>query len=256
MISKSSVIRLSILGIILSGMVSANIENQDVVVFDNLTMGTPSKADTIIDRQGYALGYSEKHEQPLWVTYKLTSKEVKTKVAKRKDDFRADLDIPTGSASLADYRRSGHDRGHLAPAADMAWSVKAMSESFYMSNMTPQKPSFNRGIWSKLESLVRHNANVEDEVYVVTGGIFTDEDITIGTNKVTVPHSYYKVIYDTTPPRKMIGFILPNKGSKEPLKSFAVTVDVVEQRTELDFFSLVPDGEVLESTLTVDAWKF
>lgn len=90
--------------------------------YDNLSFGAPGKADTIIDRAGYALGYIEYHEQPAWVIYKLTRAEATTKAAKRGDDFRENPQIPTGSATLADYRRSGYDRGHLAPAADMAFS--------------------------------------------------------------------------------------------------------------------------------------
>lgn len=99
--------------------------------YDNLVLGIPGPADTIIDRPGYALGYIELHEQPAWVIYRLTAEELRTKVSSRSDDFRADPDIPTGSATPADYKRSGFDRGHLAPAGDMAYSVQTMSDSFY-----------------------------------------------------------------------------------------------------------------------------
>ncbi len=228
-------------------------------VYDNLTLGGPGKADKIIDREGYALGYIEFHEQPAWVIYKLTAEEVQNKVAKRSDKFRADPEIPTGSAFLSDYRKSGYDRGHLAPAADMAWSEKAMSDSFYMSNMSPQLPAFNRGIWAKLEAQVRAFAIAEKEIYVVTGPILPKEpSITIGENRVTVPTHYYKVIYDLTPPCKMIAFIFPNAKSDRPLQDFAVTVDAVEAATGLDFFSPVPkaEQEKLESTITIDAWKW
>ncbi len=127
--------------------------------YDHLKLGVPGKADTIIDRPGYALGYIEYHEQPAWVVYHFTKEEAVTKAVKRSDDFREDPEIPTGSATLADYRRSGYDRGHLAPAADMAFSVRTMSDSFYMSNMSPQKPAFNRGIWKNLEAQVRYFAS-------------------------------------------------------------------------------------------------
>ena len=90
--------------------------------YDNLSFGVPGKADTIIDRPGYALGYIEYHEQPAWVIYIMTKAEATTKAAKRTNKFRSDPEIPTGSATTGDYRRSGYDRGHLAPAADMAFS--------------------------------------------------------------------------------------------------------------------------------------
>ncbi len=112
---------------------------------DNLAFGVSGPADCIIDREGYALGYIEYHEQPAWVIYHMTKEESTTKATSRNDNFREDPAIPSGSATLADYRGSGYDRGHLAPAANMAYSVKTMDESFYMSNMSPQRGEFNRG---------------------------------------------------------------------------------------------------------------
>ena len=226
--------------------------------YDNLALGIPGKCDTLIDRPGYALGYIEYHEQAAFVIYKLTAREALTKEALRANRFRSDPEIPTGSATTADYRRSGYDRGHLAPAADMAFSVQTMADSFFMSNMSPQKPAFNRGIWKRLEEQVRQIAIREKAIYVVTGPILPKKKtVTIGANQVTVPTHYYKVIFDLTPPRKMIGFILPNEGSDRPLEDFAVTVDVVEKATGLDFFSALPKAvqERLESTISVSAWE-
>lgn len=223
--------------------------------FDNLSYGVPGAADSIIEREGYI----EKHEQPAWVQYIMTADEVSRRAAKRGDDFRPDPEVPTGSATPQDYTRSGYDRGHLAPAADMSFSVKTMSESFFMSNMSPQAPQFNRGIWSKLEKQVRHFATKEKRIVVVTGPILpAEKTITIGANKVTVPKYYYKVIYDTTPPEKMIGFVLQNKGSNADLRTFVVTVDRVEELTGLDFFSAVPKEkqEQMERTITVENWHW
>ena len=227
--------------------------------YDNLTLGVPGPADTIIDRPGYALGYIEVHEQPAWVQYVLTVDEVSHATVNRSDDFRADPYVPTGSATPQDYTRSGYDRGHLAPAADMAYSALTMSESFYMSNMSPQDPQFNRGIWSKLEKLVRYFAVKEKRIVVVTGPILpAEKTITIGANNVTVPQYYYKAIYDTTPPEKMIAFVLPNRGSNADLRTFVVTVDYVEELTGLDFFSFLPQPkqEQLERTITVENWDW
>ena len=232
---------------------------QSQTEYDNLALGFPGEADTVVDRVGYALGYIEYHEQPAWVVYKLTRDEVLTKVSKRKNRFKEDPEIPTGSACSADYQRSGYDRGHLAPAADMAFSEQTMAESFYYSNMSPQHPKFNRGIWKKLEEQVRHFAVREGEVYIVTGPVLPKEKtITIGPNQVTVPTHYYKVVYDLTEPKKMIGFILPNTNVKTDLKDFAVTVRQVEEQTGLDFFSLVPRPEQdrLETSIDVDAWEW
>jgi len=141
----------------------------------------------------------------------------------------------------------------------MVFSARTMADSFFYSNMSPQKPAFNRGIWKDLEEQVRLFAIAEGEIYVVTGPILPKEEtITIGPNQVTVPTHYYKVIYDLTPQQKMIAFILPNAGSNQPLYTFAVTVDAMEEVTGLDFFSVIPKEkqEKLESTITIKAWNW
>ena len=108
----------------------------------------------------------------------------------------------------------------------MKWAQEAMSESFLMSNMSPQDPGFNRGIWKKLEGLIRDWAEDNEEIYVVTGPVLVDDLPTIGVNAVAVPEYYYKVILDNREPEiKGIGFILRNESSKTPLQNFAVTID-------------------------------
>ena len=95
--------------------------------------------------QYYTLCYRESYEQAEWSAYCLRDWMLQKNV-KRTNDFRPDPEILTGSATLADYKRSGYDRGHLTPAGDMVFSKEAMSETFYMSNMCPQAAAFNRGI--------------------------------------------------------------------------------------------------------------
>lgn len=230
--------------------------------YDNLELGAPEgkEVDCIFDREGYAFGYSEIHEQPLWVIYKLTADELNGKRVGRTDDFRADPRVRTRSADPEDYKGTGYDRGHLAPAADMGWDKDVMSESFYMSNMSPQKPECNRGIWVELESQVRDFARREREVFIVTGPVFySGKPVkSIGVNnRVSVPHAYYKVVYDLTPPCKMIGFIIPNSGSNKKLQDFAVTVDVVEKETGLTFFpKLSADQAALKRTISVSDWNW
>ncbi|KKL68435.1 hypothetical protein LCGC14_2124990, partial [marine sediment metagenome] len=114
-------------------------------------------------------------------------------------------------------------------AADMKWSEAAMRDSFFMSNMSPQNPRFNRGIWRKLEEWVRDQALANEEVYVVTGPVLTDGPYEeIGPNGVDVPKQYYKVVLDyKVPELKAIGFILPNQSSSLSLSTYAVPVDQV-----------------------------
>jgi len=216
-----------------------------------------SEGNEIYEYAGFTLKYNEEYEQAEWVAYQLTKEEVLGKFG-RKNNFREDLSISTGSATLKDYSRSGYDRGHLAPAGDMKWSEAAMSDSFYMSNMSPQVPQFNRDIWKNLEALVRKWAIEHEEIYVITGPILTDGPYeTIGENEVAIPKMYYKVILDYKGPDiKAIGFILPNEKSKVPLYAFVVTVDTVEYITGIDFFCLLPDEieENLEGQAHYFAW--
>ena len=143
----------------------------------------------------YSLSYSEQHEQAEWVFYEIKKEKILGLVS-RTDDFRIDKKISSNSATLSDYKGSGFDRGHLAPAHDFSFNKDAMSESFYMSNMSPQHPSFNRGIWGNLESLVR-SWGTNSSIYVVTGPILSSCSSYIGSNKVCVPKYYYKVIINS-----------------------------------------------------------
>lgn len=212
----------------------------------------------IVKHKFYTLSYSEPNEQAVWVAYLLTS-NMATGAVKRADNFRTDPMVPTGSATLADYKGSGYDRGHLCPAADMSFSTDAMSETFYMSNMSPQDPSFNRGIWQNLEDQVRNWAAVYDSLYIITGGVLTSNKGTIGADKVTVPKYYYKVIlHYTRADTKMIAFLLPNTKGVGTIQNYVVTTDSIEKVTGIDFFPALPDSleNVLESTCKPENWAF
>jgi len=211
---------------------------------------------TVVSHTGYSLVYDETHEQAIWVAYELTQEETANEI-ERSDHFSEDPEISSRSATHADYAKSGYDRGHLAPASDMGWSIQAMEESFYYSNMSPQHPSFNRGIWKKLETQVRTWARDHERVYVVTGPVLSEGLPTIGPNEVSVPKYYYKVILDNhNTHANGIGFILPNAPSKQPLSEFAVTIDSVEKVTGINFFPTIPSERIepLESERCLNCW--
>jgi endonuclease G, mitochondrial len=207
----------------------------------------------LIEHTHYRLFYSEEHEGAFWVFYRLTPEYIDG-IAKRKDNFRIDPKVSTGSAHPDDYKSSGFDRGHLCPAASMTIDQSAMDESFFMSNMSPQHPSLNRGRWQSLEDQVRKWVHVFDSLYVVTGPVFDREYQTIGENKVAVPTSYYKIMWDGG--ERIIGFLLPNQKCPEPLAFYTVPVDSIEKITGFDFFSIIPDNieNIIESTTNVDVW--
>ncbi|OFX58736.1 MAG: hypothetical protein A2046_17125 [Bacteroidetes bacterium GWA2_30_7] len=241
---------ISSLFILLSFITSDNNDN------DFNYLPATDSSDQIIKHSYYTLSYVEEWEQPKWVAYKLTSEMVKGKT-QRVNDFRIDTLVKTSSATLEDYLKSGYDKGHLCPAGDMKFSKQAMSETFYMSNMSPQKPYFNRGIWKKLEAFVRQKALSKNLLYIVTGGIISDTAKYIGANKVSVPESYYKVIYcPNMPDCPMIAFVLKNEKSKQQLSIFTLTVDSLEKLTKIDFFSALPDSleTNYESNSKVNSW--
>ncbi len=233
-------------------------QSKPATIQGKLEIPATQTGDVIINHTGYSLLYNEKHEQASWVAYELTEKET-NKLFERSDKFLVDPKVSTGSATSADYKESGYDRGHLAPAADMSWSELTMVESFYYSNMSPQLPGFNRGIWKSLEELVRSWAIENNSIYVVTGPVLSSGLKTIGVNGVSVPNYYYKVILDySESSTKAIGFILPNQSSDRQLQEFAVSVDSVEKVTGIDFYYLLPDDQEasLESSVCVSCWSW
>jgi len=220
-----------------------------------------STTGQIVEHAFYTLSYSEKHEQAEWVAYELTRERLNNKVADRTDNFRPDSKVKTKSATPADYRRSGYTRGHLVPAGDMGFSERAMSETFYMSNMSPQLRNQNMGVWRELEEQARDWGRKYKHLYIVTGPVLTEKELDrIGKNVVTVPKNYYKVILDITDPEyKGIGFIIPNAICDEHLTEYAVTIDDVEELTGIDFFPDLLDDELeaeLEGYTDVRRWKF
>jgi endonuclease G len=224
----------------------------------NLELPHIVKQDIVVKHIGYTLSYNEKYEQANWVAYQLTANETE-KVVGRSNNFRIDEKVTTGSAENEDYKNSGFDRGHLAPAADMGWSEQAMGESFYYSNMSPQKPGFNRGIWKRLEEQVRQWAIDNQAIYVVTGPVLEPNLPTIGNNKVAVPKYYYKVILDYTKPElKGIGFIMPNTSSTLALNNYAVTIDSVETVTGINFFPALPNDQEpnIEKSVCLECWSW
>ena len=213
--------------------------------------------DQLVRRVGYTLKYVEKYEQASWVAYVLEAGQI-AGGEERDNPFMPDPVVKSGSAVTTDYTRSGYDRGHLAPAADFKNSYQVMKETFYMSNISPQVPQFNRGIWLDLEKMVRAWAYKYERIYVVTGPVLEPGLPTIGRiNKVAVPRQFYKVILYVKPPYvKGIGFLLNNEPSKAPLSSFVVPIDRIEKRTGIDFFPRLPDSieRKVEATSNPREW--
>lgn len=228
----------------------------NVLVFAGLVDYLPIPSDNMVKHTYYTLSYNEKYEQANWVYYTLTDKMVIGGGEERTNKFKVDPMVSSGSAKSSDYTKSGYDRGHLCPAADMGFSSTSMEESFYMSNISPQNPDFNRGIWKELETDVRKWAKKENKIYVVAGPVFKDDKGTIGTDHVLVPGYFFKIIYEETGEPKIIAFVFPNRKSDRPLTDFAVSVDEAEKLTGFDFFSQLPDEleNKLEGRVDLSEW--
>lgn len=212
---------------------------------------------TYINHHAYSLSYDENTEQAKWVAYKLESSELIPN-NKRTNRFYTDTLVSSFTANNEDYKYSGYDRGHLAPAADMVWNKQAMRESFYYSNISPQLPAFNRGIWKVLEMKVRELAITHGSLYITCGPIFSNSDITIGKNEVVIPTHFYKtlLVYNSEG-KQSIGFIFPHKKCQGDIFDFAVTVDSVEKITGLDLYYKLPNREEneIESEYIISKWK-
>jgi endonuclease G len=229
-----------------------------ISTFTHLEWPLVSKGDQLVQHKAFSLCYDEMHEQAKWVAYALTAEETLSRF-ERTNDFNSDPAVKTGSATDSDYKGSGFDRGHLAPAADMGFSSVAMQESFYYSNMSPQNPSFNRGIWKKLEEQVRSWATLYDSVLVVTGPVLKSNLPKIGANGVSIPSFFYKVILDFKGNHsKAIALLLPNVKGSKPLSSYVLSIDDLEKVTKLDFFPDLQDDleTALESETAISLWNW
>ena len=224
---------------------------------DLLTNGLPNvEADEeLIVHSAMALVYSEEHEQAKWVAHIILPDIVDGRIG-RTNDFRVDPMINTGTAVKADYWYSGYDRGHLAPSADFRWSETALSESYFYSNMTPQRPEFNRKSWAALEDRLRQYVVFSGEqLYVVSGPILNQDLPTLQNdereNEVSIPEWYFKVLVDLEgDEKKGIAFLMKNSVNDHPVVSYAVRIDSVEALTGIDFFASLP--EELQAELESD----
>ena len=223
---------------------------------------SPVRGSEIYYYKDYAISYNEDFEQADWVAYILTRENLSKPWSERIDNFRPDPAISSGSATPNDYRGSGYDRGHMVPAADMAYDSEAMDETFLMSNISPQSRNFNQGIWRELEELTRDWAKKFGRLYVVSGPVLSQEPKGyIGKdNDVAVPVAYFKVLLDLDEPeQKGIAFLLDNEVNYEPLYKFTTSIDAIEELTGIDFFEDFMPAELeaeLEGNFNKDLWPF
>jgi len=242
-------------------------DNYYATNISTVTTAVPLKKDSflpssttgvIVQHNYYTLSYNEAYEQAEWVVYELNKNQIVSTKFKR-PYFEEDPKVRTKSAHYRNYKNSGYNKGHLCPAGDRKFSKEAFDETFLMSNVSPQVYEFNGGVWNRLEQKTRYWATKYEQLYVVTGGVLTDNLKTIGSEQVAVPNYFYKIILDYHEPEiKVIAFLIPHKDSDKALYKFVTTIDKIEEITGIDFFPEIEDSleNKLEKSSSYSNWYF
>ena len=253
--AEISVLRSEIEDIKLGGMIK-----------DLKNSGLPSAEYAV--HSGMILAFSEETGQAAWVAHIISPDIVNGNVA-RTNDFRDDPLIE-GEAVEADYFLKelqadstyrydgfGYDRGHLAPSADFSWSRKALSESYFYSNMSPQHPDFNRESWAELEGTLRgYVIRNEVPLYVITMPVVDEgfSRVERGVNQLPIPQRFIKAVFDPQN-GKAVAFVMDNSPTEGDNADFAVSVDRVEEISGMDLFSSLDDGlDRVEAFFDIADW--
>ncbi|MDD2411513.1 MAG: DNA/RNA non-specific endonuclease [Bacteroidales bacterium] len=226
--------------------------------------------DSLICHSAACLVFSHEHKLAKWVVHILSSDIIEGRVS-RTNDFRNDPLIPN-TANESDYfvktllddgkykyEGFGYDRGHLAPSADFRWSSKALSESYYYSNITPQTPEFNREKWAEIEDFLRSYVydNPNSYLYIITAPVLEDNLPVIekSPNRIPIPHYHYKIAVDLDK-KNGIAFLVPQRNITYPIESYIVPIDSIEKITGIDFFTSLSseDQKWIESNSDYSKW--
>ncbi len=221
----------------------------------------PRYRNSVKQYTAMTVNFNPSYRVPNCVSYMLTASMVAVTDGpnaqhRRNYKFYADPSV-SGCPEWWEYKRSGYDRGHMAPANDMRWSRQSMSDCFLMTNICPQDHDMNGGSWNKLELKVHDWARLHGKIVVVTGPIFNGSGKRIGNNNdIVVPAGFFKVVLDPARNRA-IGFLYNNREEPGGVKRHACSVDEVERVTGHDFFSSLPDNveRQVEGTFNFEQWQ-
>ena len=222
--------------------------------------GLPAGAKVqVLANPGFIVGYSEAHRQAAWVAYRAEAPKGRHKY-RRLDRFETDPRV-INPVTYWDYRGSGYTRGHLAPAYLIArlYGRAAQTATHLMSNISPQKARLNEMVWQRLEEAESDVvAPGAVELWVVTGPVF-DQRRALKKSGIALPDAFYRIWLDVRDGEPWaLAFIVPQDVcGTEPLSTYLASVDEIERRTGLDFFSELPDWQeaVLEREASVEGWR-
>ncbi|MGM9868843.1 MAG: DNA/RNA non-specific endonuclease [Sodaliphilus sp.] len=215
------------------------------------------EADTALHFRAFTVHFNSARHLPNYVCYRLTHRHTTDSEQRRRLAFFSCEGVK-GCPTLADYQQSGYDRGHMAPAADFLHDSIALAQTYALVNICPQTNALNSGAWRQLEEKVREWVQRDSLLIVWAGPIFDSHGATIGqTTKMQVPSHYFKVVLAPCgKPASAIAFILPNDEPKASLAQYAVSVQEVERRTGIRFFTTLPPQEQqrLKSATNDNEW--
>jgi len=204
--------------------------------FPKASRGDLMNNSQAICRHAYVTLHDNVAKIPVWVSYTLQPQNALGCVP-RSNGFMADNSLPKGKrAELTDYAKSGYDIGHVAPNGDMSFDDRAEKESFLLTNMYPQLPGLNRGIWKLLETATRGWAVQRGHPIVVyVGAIYGPGDKTIGASQVVVPRMFYKIVTDTVTGEVMAFAFKHEGGQGNDLVKVRASLDAIEKASGVAF---------------------
>ena len=234
-----------------------------------LRYGVPVCDEILIGRY-FSIGYSWYFRQAKWTIEIINRNDYLPTEADRMNNFRADVRIPERfRAGLSAFRGSGYDRGHLVPSANNDILEIQNSETFLMSNMTPQQPNFNRKIWRKLEKAIRRLNDNEDilETYVLTCPVFyfdrlietigdVDDDYGID---IPIPHAFIKSVLaeDRRGKLNLWTFEMGNQALDGNLEDYLVVTYDAEQIVGGRFWDKISGGDIhVQKKNPIAMWEY
>lgn len=231
----------------------------------HLILGNPSQASSqqpdnyLMIKPQYALSYSRSQGIPNWAAWRLVASDLAPQgTSKRQNDFRIDPDLPEDwpATNANDYSGSGFDRGHLVSSEDRSSTTADNSATFVMTNIIPQAPDNNRGVWVELEKYCRRLARQGKTIYIVAGGEGRGGVGERGARRKLakgqrVPAKLWKVVLvmepgqtvnDISAKNRAFGVVIPNTQGvlENSWYHYRRSVREIEQLTGYNFFGALP----------------
>lgn len=228
----------------------------------NATVDASNHIKYLIDRAQYAMDYNDTTREPNWVSWNLTSADVGSS---GRSNFIVDTALPAGFYQVltTDYSGSGYDRGHLCPSGDRTITTADNQVVFTMSNMMPQAPDNNQGVWASFETYCRTLAAAGNEILIITGPSgFAGSTIASGVSipgytwkiAVVVPSGVGTALTRITSTTRVIAIKVPNIAGvrNNPWENYVTSAAQIESDTGFSFFSALPAATANALRVMVD----